>query len=79
MIEPQEAPLTQGRRKLPRGGAADRSEWWVITLYAGEIGGRSADHTECSADHTARSAEKFFRLHFQLSGWVLVALSYFED
>ena len=27
----------------------------------------------------ARSAEKIIRLHFQLSGWALVALSYFED
>ena len=32
----------------------------------------------CSADHSARSAGKFFRLIFQLSGWALVALSYFE-
>ena len=31
-----------------------------------------------SADHTARSGENFFCLHFQLSGWVLVALSYFN-
>jgi len=31
----------------------------------------------CSADHSAR--KKIFRLHFQLSGWALVALSYFED
>ena len=27
----------------------------------------------------ARSAGKIFRLNFQLSGWALVALSYFED
>ena len=26
-----------------------------------------------------RSAEKFIRLHFQLSGWALMALSYFQD
>ena len=32
-----------------------------------------------SADHSALSAEKIFRLHFQLLGWALVALSYFED
>jgi len=33
-----------------------------------------------SADNSARSAGKnFFRIHFQLSGWALVALSYFED
>ena len=33
----------------------------------------------CSGDHSVRSAEKNFRLHFQLSGCALVALSYFED
>ena len=33
----------------------------------------------CSADHSAQSAEKNFRLHFQLSGWAFMALSYFED
>ena len=32
-----------------------------------------------STDYTAQSAENFFRLHFRLSGWALVALSYFED
>jgi len=32
-----------------------------------------------SSDHSALSAEKNFRLHFQLLGWALVALSYFED
>ena len=32
-----------------------------------------------SADHSAQSTEKFFRLHFQLSGCALVALPYFED
>jgi len=30
------------------------------------------------ANHSARSAEIFFRLHFPLSGRALVALSYFE-
>ena len=33
----------------------------------------------CSVDHSARSAGKNFRLNFQLSGWALVALLYFED
>jgi len=33
----------------------------------------------CSAHHSARSAGKKCRLYFQLSGWALVALSYFED
>ena len=34
----------------------------------------------CSADRSARSAEKIFRIDFfQLSGWALLALSYFED
>ena len=32
-----------------------------------------------SADHSAQSAEKKFHLHFQLSGWALVALLYFEN
>ena len=32
-----------------------------------------------SADYSAQSAEKNFRLHFQLSGWALVALSYSKD
>ena len=32
-----------------------------------------------SADHSAWSAGKKFRLHFQLSGWGLMALSYFEE
>ena len=58
---------TYGHRKLPRGGVADRSE-------------RSRNETEVrSADHSARSAGKNLRLNFQLSGWALVALSYFED
>ena len=42
----------------------------------------AADGSEieaCSADHSARSAGKKFRLSFQLSGCALVALSYFED
>jgi len=32
----------------------------------------------CSADHSTQSAEKNFHFRFQLSGWALVALSYFE-
>ena len=56
----------QGRRKLPRGGAADR-------LECDAAGGSEKEAR--SADQSARSAEKNFRLHFQLSGWALVALS----
>ena len=44
--------------------------------------GDAAERSEIEArsgDQSARSAEKFFRLHFQLSGWALVALSYSED
>ena len=63
--------LAQGRRKLLRGGAAAR-----VSLYDAAEG---SDIEVRSADHSARSAEKKFRLHFQLSGWVLVVLSYFED
>ena len=33
----------------------------------------------CRGDHSVRSAEKFFRLHFQLSGWALMAFLYFKD
>ena len=58
----------QGRRKLLRGGAAARVR--AVTLTKAEAR---------SADHSARSVEKNFRLHFQLSGWALVVLSYFED
>jgi len=32
-----------------------------------------------SADHLRKVRKKIFRLHFQLSGWALVTISYFED
>ena len=40
---------------------------------------KGRDIEVCSGVHSARSVKKNFHLHFQLSGWALVALSYFKD
>ena len=62
----------QGRRKLPKGGAA------ALLDQSGDAG-KGSDIETCKDGNFARSAEKKIRLHFQLSGWALMALSYFED
>ena len=61
-----------GPSKLPKGGTA------VLLDQSGDAakGSSIEGHRD---DNSARSAEKVFCLHFQLSGWALVALSYFED
>ena len=59
----------QSRRKLPRGEAADRSEQWQCR--------RQRDRGAYCRSFRAKRG-KNFRLHFQLSGWALVVLSFFE-
>ena len=61
----------QGWRKLPKSGAA--------ALLDQSCDAVDIDIEVCKDDNSAQSTGKFFRLHFQLSGWALVALSYFED
>ena len=41
--------------------------------------GEGSEMEACSADHSTWSVGKFFRLHFQFSGWALVTLLNFED
>ena len=69
---PLRSMYIQGRRKLPKGGTA------VLLDQSGDAakGSSIEGHRD---DNSARSAEKVFCLHFQLSGWALVALSYFVD
>ena len=60
----------QGRRKLPRVGR----------LIDQSVDAPEGSEVEARCAIIPREARKnFFRLHFQLSGWALVALSYFED
>jgi len=62
----------QGRRKLPKGGAA--------TLLDQSDNAAKGSVLEVSEENnSAQSAEKIFCLNFQFSGWALVAFSYFKD
>ena len=60
---------TQGRRKLPKSGAA------ALLDQSGDAA-KGCDIEGCKDNNSAQSAAKKFCLHFQLSGWALVALSY---
>ena len=66
----QQTSIEQGRRKLPKGGTA-------VLLDQSNDAAKGSDIEARKDDNSAQSAEKFFRLPFQLSGWAFVALSYF--
>ena len=61
---------------FPRNGT--EGDNWKSNAHALRCAEGSEIETR-SADHSVRKAETFFRLHFRLLGWPLVALSYFED